>query len=118
VQLSESYGPRLYKWEHDYFLENLVWEVCKIKLTPADAGKLNKELDALSERLQKTELSLIHRDFQSQNIMIKNDGRFVLTFKACARAVCFTISDRSSVILTSLLKMEKETSCWTFIMNL
>ena len=25
LQLSESYSPRLYKWEHDYFLENLVW---------------------------------------------------------------------------------------------
>ena len=49
LQLSESYGPRLYKWEHDYFLENLVGEVCKIKLSSSDAAKLNKELDALSD---------------------------------------------------------------------
>ena len=33
LQLSESYGPRLYKWEHEYFLESLVGEVCKIKLS-------------------------------------------------------------------------------------
>lgn len=89
VQLSESYGPRLYKWEHDYFLENLVWEVCKIKLTPADAGKLNKELDALSERLQKTELSLIHRDFQSQNIMIKNDRPVLIDFQGMRQGCLF-----------------------------
>ena len=42
LQLSESYGPRLYKWEHEYFLENLVGEVCKIKLSSADAAKLIK----------------------------------------------------------------------------
>ena len=81
VQLSESYGPRLYKWEHDYFLENLVWEVCKIKLSSTDAVKLNKELDALSDRLQKIEPSLIHRDFQSQNIMIKNAQPVLIDFQ-------------------------------------
>ena len=43
LQLSESYGPRLYKWEHDYFLENLVWEVCKIKLSSSDA-KVDKRI--------------------------------------------------------------------------
>jgi hypothetical protein len=81
VQLSETYGPRLYKWEHDYFLENLVWEVCKIKLSSADAEKLNKELDALSVRLQKIEPCLIHRDFQSQNIMIKNGRPVMIDFQ-------------------------------------
>jgi N-acetylmuramate 1-kinase len=89
VELSESYGPRLYKWEHDYFLENLVWEVCKIKLSSADAAKLNKELDALSERLQKIEPSLIHRDFQSQNIMIKNGQPVLIDFQGMRQGCLF-----------------------------
>ena len=72
LQLSESYGPGLYKWEHDYFLENLVWEVCKIKLSSSDSAKLMNELNAVSAHLQKIEPCFIHRDFQSQNIMIKN----------------------------------------------
>ena len=72
LQLSESYGPRLYKWEHDYFLENLVWEVCNIKLSSVDAAKLNKELDVLSERLQKIEHCLIHRDLQSLDYFSRN----------------------------------------------
>jgi hypothetical protein len=79
--LSESYGPRLYKWEHDYFLDNLVGEVCKIKLSSADAAKLNKELDTLSAHLQKIEPCLIHRDFQSQNIMIKNNQPVLIDFQ-------------------------------------
>jgi hypothetical protein len=89
VKLSESYGPRLYKWEHDYFLENLVWEVCKIKLSSADAVKLNKEFDALSKRLQKIEPSLIHRDFQSQNIMIKNGRPVLIDFQGMREGCLF-----------------------------
>ncbi|MBN1365078.1 MAG: phosphotransferase [Syntrophaceae bacterium] len=89
LQLSENYGPRLYKWEHDYFLENLVWEVCKIKLSSADTAKLNKELDALSARLQKIEPCLIHRDFQSQNIMIKNDRPVLIDFQGMRKGCLF-----------------------------
>jgi aminoglycoside/choline kinase family phosphotransferase len=89
LQLSESYGPRLYKWEHDYFLENLVGEVCKIKLSSADAIKLMKELDALSASLQKIEPSLIHRDFQSQNIMIKNGRPVLIDFQGVRQGCLF-----------------------------
>ena len=89
VKLSESYGPRLYKWEHDYFLENLVGEVCKIKLSSSDAVKLMKELDALSERLQQIAPCLIHRDFQSQNIMIKNGSPILIDFQGMRTGCLF-----------------------------
>ena len=89
LPLSEAYGPRLYKWEHDYFLENLVWDVCKIKLSSADAAKLNKELDALSSYMQKIEPCLIHRDFQSQNIMIKNEKPVLIDFQGMRQGCLF-----------------------------
>jgi hypothetical protein len=112
LKLSETCGPRLYKWEHDYFLENRVGEVCKIKLSSADAAKLNKELDTLSERLQKIEPSLIHRDFQSQNIMIKNGRPVTIDFQGmrtgclfydlgsliCDPYVTFTAEERNELI--------------------
>lgn len=89
VQLSESYGPRLYKWEHDYFLEYFVFEVCKIKLSSADTSNLSKELDTLSARLQKIEPCLIHRDLQSQNIMIKNNQPVFIDFQGMRRGNFF-----------------------------
>jgi len=89
LQLSESYGPRLYKWEHEYFLENLVGEVCKIKLSSSDAANLMKELDTLAARLQKIEPCLIHRDFQSQNIMIKNGKPVLIDFQGMRRGCLF-----------------------------
>ena len=45
LKLSPGYGPKLYQWEHDYFLENLVGAVCKIKLPPSLLKELNKELE-------------------------------------------------------------------------
>lgn len=106
LQLSESYGPRLYQWEHDYFLENIVWEVCKIKLSPSDAAKLNKELDALSARMQKIEPSLIHRDFQSQNIMIKNGRPVFIDFQGMRRGCLFY--DLGSLICDPYVTFEEE----------
>lgn len=106
MRLSESYGPRLYKWEHDYFLENLVWEVCKVKLSSADAEKLNQELDALSERLQKIEPSLIHRDFQSQNIMIKNEKPVMIDFQGMRQGCLFY--DLGSLICDPYVTYEDE----------
>ena len=112
LKLSESYGPRLYSWEHDYFLENLVGEVCKIKLSPSLLKELKMELDALRTRLQKIEPCLIHRDFQSQNIMIKNGKPVLIDFQGmrqgclfydlgsliCDPYVTFTTAERSELI--------------------
>ena len=112
LKLSESYGPRLYKWEHDYFLENLVQEVCKLKLSPSLLKDLNKELDGLIIRLQNIEPCLIHRDLQSQNIMIKNDKPVLIDFQGmrlgnffydlgsliCDPYVSFTTEERNKLI--------------------
>ena len=112
LKLSESYGPRLYSWEHDYFLENLVGEVCKIKLSPSLLKELKMELDALRTRLQKIEPCLIHRDFQSQNIMIKNGKPVLIDFQGmrqgclfydlgsliCDPYVTFTAAERDELI--------------------
>jgi aminoglycoside/choline kinase family phosphotransferase len=112
IKLSESYGSGLYQWEHDYFLENLVREVCNLKLAPFLLKDLEKELDVLSARLQKIEPCLIHRDFQSQNIMIKNGKPVLIDFQGmrqgclfydlgsliCDPYVTFTTEERNELI--------------------
>jgi hypothetical protein len=112
LKLSPGYGPKLYRWEQDYFLENFVGEVCKIKTPSSFLKELKKELESLSTRLQKIEPCLIHRDFQSQNIMIKNDQPVLIDFQGmrlgnffydmgsliCDPYVSFTIEERNELI--------------------
>ncbi len=76
VRLMEGFGPALYRWEQDYFREHFLEGICKIELG-REAGRIEKELASLAGRLGKTGCSLVHRDFQSRNVMIR-DGEPVL----------------------------------------
>lgn len=112
LKLSQGYGSKLYRWEHDYFLQNFVQAVCKLKLSPSLLKNLDKELDKLITRLQKIEPCLIHRDFQSQNIMLKNGKPVLIDFQGmrlgnffydlgsliCDPYVVFTDEERNELI--------------------
>ncbi len=77
VFLMESFGPNLYRWERDYFRDHFVQALCGLKIDRRAGDELEAELSRLAERLEKTGPALIHRDFQSRNIMIR-DGEPVL----------------------------------------
>jgi aminoglycoside/choline kinase family phosphotransferase/choline kinase len=81
VRLMPAFGPELYRWERDYFHENLVRGVCGIELDVEDAAVLEVELAGLAERLEQTEPRLVHRDFQSQNIMIDGGAPVIIDFQ-------------------------------------
>ena len=80
LQLAESYSEKLYRWEQNYFLENFVEAVCQLEFPPAFVRDLEQELNDLTGRLQKIEPSLIHRDLQSQNIILKNGQAVLIDF--------------------------------------
>lgn len=81
IAFMEGFGPALYRWEQNYFIDHFVAGVCKISLRPSIRNALGEELNGLSDRLQKIHPCLIHRDFQSQNIMIKNDEPTLIDFQ-------------------------------------
>ncbi len=89
VPLMEGFGPALYRWERDYFRINFVAGFCRIDHGSYDAGLLEEELDALAGRLEKTGRSLIHRDFQSQNLMVLRDGIALIDFQGMRYGTCF-----------------------------
>jgi len=70
VGLSPGFDARLYHWEHEYFLENFVERVCGIPAGEARAA-VGSELAAIAGELLGAPATLIHRDFQSQNIMVR-----------------------------------------------
>jgi N-acetylmuramate 1-kinase len=81
VRLVEGFGPDLYRWERDYFREYFVRNVCRIELDPVFERKLEAELFSLGERLSGTMRCLVHRDLQSQNVMIREGEPFLIDFQ-------------------------------------
>jgi N-acetylmuramate 1-kinase len=81
VRLMEGFGPHLYRLERDYFREHFVRNVSKITLGPSFERELEAELSALAERLGATGRSLVHRDLQSHNVMIRDGEPLFIDFQ-------------------------------------
>jgi N-acetylmuramate 1-kinase len=81
VTLMQGFGSDLYRWERDYFRAHFVRGVCGITLEPSLDRELETELAALSERLTGTRCCLVHRDLQSQNVMIRDGDPCLIDFQ-------------------------------------
>jgi len=81
VRLMQGFGSDLYRWERDYFRDHFVRDVCRIDLEPSFQMELEAELLALAERLSGTMRCLVHRDLQSQNVMIRDGDLFLIDFQ-------------------------------------
>jgi aminoglycoside/choline kinase family phosphotransferase len=81
LKLAKGYDRSLYQWEHNYFMENFIEAVCHLNVDGSLMRDWMEESGELINRLQKIPPCLIHRDFQSQNIMIKNDRPVFIDFQ-------------------------------------
>jgi len=84
-----GYDEALYRWEHDYFLAEFVRGACGLELTEAEEAALREELAALSRRMLAAGPALVHRDLQSQNIMIRGDEPVFIDFQGLRRGSLF-----------------------------
>ncbi|HOW53492.1 MAG TPA: phosphotransferase [Syntrophorhabdaceae bacterium] len=81
IRLMEGFGPNLYRFERIYFLDHFVKGLCNINPDPDFTEKLEAELAALGERLDARERSLIHRDLQSRNVMVRDGETYLIDFQ-------------------------------------
>ena len=81
VRLMESFDPAFYKWERDYFRENFMDALCAVQLEADAAEQLEAELAGLAARLASGRRSLVHRDLQSQNVMLWRDEPYLIDFQ-------------------------------------
>ena len=68
--LEPPFDAALYKWERDLFKEHCLGTRFHIEMPEA----VEKELESVAERLLKEPPALVHRDFQSTNVMWKGQG--------------------------------------------
>ena len=81
VRLMSGFSRELYKWERDYFREHCVMKACDVRLTKGEEEALERELEILVRRLLETPPILVHRDLQSQNVMIRKGEPFLIDFQ-------------------------------------
>src|SRR6266700_1288330 len=79
--LPAEFNAALYVWEQKYFFEN-----CLGRYFGVDDGKLASlatlpALNQIAEQLAGLPRVLVHRDFQSQNIIIRNGQAYLIDFQ-------------------------------------
>lgn len=77
LTLQAGFNAELYHWEQNYFFEN-----CAHRFFGADDRRCDSEaLDAIAAELHRLPRVLVHRDFQSQNILIDHAHAHLIDFQ-------------------------------------
>lgn len=89
VPVMPGFDPALYEWEHEYFRDKFLGGVCGMDVQGGERRALKKELAGLIAEMEGQGTCLIHRDFQSQNIMVRNDTVSIIDFQGMRRGSPF-----------------------------
>ena len=80
--LMPPFDAALYRWEQEYFFEFLVEDFLG---KDASGLRANPAFSDLAERLGKVARHVVHRDFQSQNLLIKDGQVYLIDFQGLRR---------------------------------
>lgn len=81
VPTMPGFDEKLYHWERSYFFENLVGRWAGLTLSSSESRSLEKEGEDMARELLRAPRRLIHRDFQSQNILIHKNQPWLIDFQ-------------------------------------
>lgn len=77
--LQPAFDEKLYLWEQDYFFQNCL--VRHFGLQPESLAPVREALHKMANHLATRPRVLVHRDFQSQNIMISAGSPCLIDFQ-------------------------------------
>jgi N-acetylmuramate 1-kinase len=80
-KMPTEFNTALYQWEQNYFFENCLGRYFKIDNVKLAALATLPALNQIAERLAQLPRVLVHRDFQSQNIIIRNSQAYLIDFQ-------------------------------------
>lgn len=78
-ELEPAFNESIYQWEQDYFVDQYVAHFHSE--TKAEWLRNDASLRDLKEELSALPRSLVHRDFQSTNVMIVGDRSFLIDYQ-------------------------------------
>jgi aminoglycoside/choline kinase family phosphotransferase len=81
TKLPAEFNAALYLWEQRYFLKNCLGRYFRMDQTRLRAIAAVPALVAIAEKLAALPRVLVHRDFQSQNIIVRNGLAYLIDFQ-------------------------------------
>jgi aminoglycoside/choline kinase family phosphotransferase len=81
LKLPAEFNAALYRWEQHYFFENCLGRYFQIEERVVDSLASLPALEQIAEHLGQLPRVLVHRDFQSQNIIIRNSQAYLIDFQ-------------------------------------
>ena len=79
--LPAEFNAALYRWEQNYFFENCLGRRFGVDKASIDNVAALPALREIAENLAKRSRVLVHRDFQSQNILVRNGQAYLIDFQ-------------------------------------
>ncbi len=80
-KFQNGFDAELYRWEQGYFFENCAGRYFGVEPARIEQGSDERKLHAIAERLAAIPRVLVHRDFQSQNIMVLDRRAYLIDFQ-------------------------------------
>jgi aminoglycoside/choline kinase family phosphotransferase len=79
--LPAEFNAALYLWEQNYFFENCLGRYFEVDKATIDNVAGLPALHEIAENLAGRSRVLVHRDFQSQNILLRNSQAYLIDFQ-------------------------------------
>ncbi|MCB1225209.1 MAG: phosphotransferase [Verrucomicrobiales bacterium] len=81
TELEPAFDEALYEWEQNYFLDHHLRGTLGLDPTAAELAPLERVFRDLRRQLAALPRALVHRDFQSQNIMLHQGAAWLVDYQ-------------------------------------
>jgi len=85
LEFQPPFDTDMYVWEQDYFFDNLAEIHLGMSAGETESLRQHPALKNMAEALGASARNLVHRDFQSQNIIVKDQKAYLIDFQGMRR---------------------------------